>query len=193
MKKILLIILNFYCVSYSQNADIDILKNITQNRNTDLDNTFKGISISLYPLSIGIPLGLGAGGVLQKNTRNEHSSLQIAASIGLTEIAALSLKYSINRPRPFVTYPSIPHCVTETSPSFPSGHSSIAFSLATSLSLAYPKWFVIAPAYLWATSVSYSRLHLGLHYPTDVLAGAVIGVACALLTGITSEKLLHWK
>jgi undecaprenyl-diphosphatase len=67
-------------------------------------------------------------------------------------------------------------------PSFPSGHTSSAFNTATFICLTYPKWYVIAPAALWATSVAYSRMYLGVHYPSDVLAGAVLGAGTAYLT-----------
>lgn len=47
--------------------------------------------------------------------------------------------------------------------------------------MAYPKWYVIAPAFLWAGSVSYSRMYLGVHYPTDVAAGAALGVGSTFI------------
>ena len=65
------------------------------------------------------------------------------------------------------------------SPSFPSGHTAAAFSLATSLSITYPKWYVIAPSAVWACGVGFARINQGVHYPSDVVAGAAIGVGCA--------------
>ena len=52
---------------------------------------------------------------------------------------------------------------------------------ATSLSVKYPKWYVIAPSALWACSVGVSRMNEGVHYPSDVLAGAAIGAGCAVV------------
>ena len=102
------------------------------------------------------------------------------------------LKYSVNRDRPFVTYPDIIQ-KSKAIPSFPSGHTSSAFATATSLSLAYPKWYIIVPSYAWAGTVGYSRMHLGVHYPSDVLAGALIGSGCAYLTFKVNQKLLKKK
>ena len=94
------------------------------------------------------------------------------------------LKYLIKRKRPFSTYPGIIINKSGTScndPSFPSGHSSTAFYAATSLSLTYHKWYIIAPSYLYAGTVAYSRMDLGVHYPSDVLSGIIIGTGSAVM------------
>ena len=75
--------------------------------------------------------------------------------------------------------------------SFPSGHTSFAFATATSLSIKYPRWYVIAPSYLWAGAVGYSRMNLGVHYPSDVLAGAMLGAGSAWLTCKVNDW--YWK
>lgn len=77
-------------------------------------------------------------------------------------------------------------------PSFPSIHTASAFSLATSLSIKYPKWYVIAPSALWACSVGFSRMNQGVHYPSDVLAGAVLGTGCAFANVYINKWLKKW-
>ena len=77
-------------------------------------------------------------------------------------------------------------------PSFPSGHTASAFALATSLCIKYPKWYVIAPSALWACSVGVSRMNEGLHYPSDVLAGAAIGAGCAIVNIYVNRWLNRW-
>ena len=47
------------------------------------------------------------------------------------------------------------------------------------LSITYPKWYVIAPSAVWACGVGFARINQGVHYPSDVVAGAAIGVGCA--------------
>ena len=54
--------------------------------------------------------------------------------------------------------------------------------LAGSLSLQYPKWYVILPSYLYAGTVAYSRMDLGVHYLTDIAGGILIGSSSAYMT-----------
>ncbi len=56
------------------------------------------------------------------------------------------------------------------------------------LTLQCPKWYVIVPAYAWAGAVGYSRLWLGMHYPSDVAVGALVGAASAYV----SYKGMQW-
>lgn len=106
----------------------------------------------------------------------------------LTEIGTVgvvfALKNVVQRPRPYVSLSdiaprSVRHDHTFDPYSFPSGHAAVSFALATSASISFPKWYVIAPSALWATAVSLSRPWLGAHYPTDIAVGAVLGVGIA--------------
>ena len=174
----------------SQNLDIKILRAINSPEELPSDDFFRFISNSAPYIMFAVPAGMATAGYIKHDKtliRNGYTGL---AAIAINGGVILILKYSVNRDRPFVTYPDIIQKSKAGSPSFPSGHTSNAFATATSVSLAYPKWYIIAPSYAWAGTVGYSRMHLGVHYPSDVLAGALIGSGCAYLTYKVNQKLL---
>ena len=63
--------------------------------------------------------------------------------------------------------------------SFPSGHAALSFALVSSWSLSHPEWYIILPGAVWAVGVALSRVWLGVHYPGDILAGALLGTGIA--------------
>lgn len=130
--------------------------------------------------NIGVPAGLFIGGVLGHNEAMRQNSLFVASSTAVSFGLDYLIKHLVNRRRPFIQNINIVPVYRAGSTSFPSGHAAATFSTATALAMAYPKWYVIAPAFLWAGSVSYSRMYLGVHYPTDVAAGAFLGAGSAL-------------
>lgn len=104
------------------------------------------------------------------------------ASVGLT----VALKNVISRERPYVALDGVTardrrHQGDEIFDpySFPSGHTSTAFVLATSLSLSYPEWYVVVPSMAWASTMGVARMWLGVHYPSDVVVGAALGAGTA--------------
>jgi membrane-associated phospholipid phosphatase len=164
----------------AQNADIDLLRNI--NHSTGTIGFSKFISNTTTGVALGVPVIMGAVALLEKDDDLLKSALYVGVSIGVDGVLTYGLKEIVHRPRPYVTYPDIIGYLPESSLSFPSGHTSLAFATATALSLKYPKWYIIAPSYLWACSVGYSRMNLGMHYPSDVLAGAILGAGSAFVT-----------
>jgi membrane-associated phospholipid phosphatase len=165
----------------SQNLDIKILRSIDAGRPLSLQPTFLFVSNTVYPVSIATPIAFIIAGRISGNQTMLEDGLASSGSIIINESVTTIFKYAVNRQRPYNTYPDIIPQSYDTDPSFPSGHTSAAFCTATSLSLMCPKWYVIVPSYAWATSVGYSRLFLGMHYPSDVLAGAVIGAGSAFI------------
>ena len=76
-------------------------------------------------------------------------------------------------------------------PALPSGHTSIAFSVATILGYRYPKLRI--PLYIGAGLVGFSRIYLGRHYTSDVLTGAAIGTGMGMLVWNKRATLLKWE
>ena len=182
MKKLLVILLPILFISgCTQNTDIDLLTDINLNRPKNLDGVFRSITNSAGPVAFGLPVLLLAIGLIKKDRIKQQNSFYLGASVLSSAVLSNILKYSIDRPRPFATYWFIEKVTSGASPSFPSGHTSDAFALATAVSLIWPKWYIIIPSYFWAFAVGYSRMDLGVHYPDDVLAGAIIGAGSAFL------------
>lgn len=178
----------FICTSArAQNWDINLLRNI----NPQQPNSFvwKGFTNSAYPLSAAIPITFWIDGKIEHNKKTEHNAYQIAGSVIIAAGATEALKLIFDRQRPFQKYTGVYPCKYEDGKSFPSGHASLAFAAATSVSLEYKKWYIIVPAYAWACGVSYSRLYLGEHYPTDIIGSAVTGAGSAVISHWVSKKI----
>lgn len=92
----------------------------------------------------------------------------------------LLIKNLVCRPRPYTRLPELISLLGEVSEwSFPSGHTCSSFAAATAMALAFGKrgaW-----AYLPAALIALSRIYVGVHYPTDILAGALVGSAMAFM------------
>lgn len=134
-------------------------------------------------VNVAVPVGLFTAGVIKSDPDMRQNALYIATSTASTVIVNALIKKLVKRRRPFVQNVHISAVYQPSTYSFPSGHSSSAFSTAVSLSRAYPKWYVIAPSLLWAGTVSYSRMYLGVHYPSDVATGALLGTGAAFALG----------
>ena len=92
------------------------------------------------------------------------------------------LKHGVKEPRPFLTHPELLNSVIGAAPhsySFPSGHAAAAFVGAFVLGHFFRKWKL--PLYILAICIMVSRPFLLVHYPTDVIAGAIIGVISSIL------------
>jgi undecaprenyl-diphosphatase len=123
-----------------------------------------------------------ATGLLIKDKNLQDDGLETLATFAITTATTLAIKNIVKRPRPYQTYTDIYPDHLEDGRSFPSGHTSVAFGAATSLSIHHKQWYVVVPALTWATAVGYSRMYLGQHYPTDILAGAITGAGSAWLS-----------
>ena len=193
MKKrilVLLIGIMTLCQLNAQNWDINTVKTINNWGVHDLSRT---LSHSGILLPVGVPAAMGIYALIQKDEPLLKDAIYIGTSVIEAVGITYGLKYAFDRQRPYVKYPDKIHPIdTEDSPSFPSGHTAAAFSLATSLSITYPKWYVIAPSAIWACGVGFARINQGVHYPSDVLTGSAIGVGCAFVNVYVNRWLNKW-
>lgn len=174
-------------LTHAQNWDINLLRDV----NPQHPNSFvwKGFTSSAYPLSVASPVSIWVNAEIHHSKRDEYKAYEVAGSVIIAAGLTKTFKVIFNRERPFQKYNDVYPYEYETGQSFPSGHASLAFATATSLSLTYKKWYVVAPVYAWAFGVSYSRLYLGAHYPTDVIGSIVTGTGSAFISHWISKKL----
>ncbi len=139
-------------------------------------------SASVYPAAVIAPGSLLLTGYIRKDKAMMRNGAKTCVAIALNVVLTSGLKYGVQRDRPYYSYPTDIIKRTDSGPySFPSGHTSLAFAMATSMTLSTKKWYVAVPCYLYAGAVGYSRMRLGVHYPSDVLGGAIVGTGSALL------------
>lgn len=178
------------CVSglYAQSWEHRLLNTCYNAPNTREKKALYGLSQSTYPISFGLPAGLLAYHIAHKDSLSVGKVLHQLVGLGVCAGISWAMKASIAAPRPFDEYPEITPYYYPDSYSLPSGHASMAFYTATSVSLQYRKWYVVVPSYVWAGGIGYSRLALGVHHPKDVAFGAILGITSSFV----SYKCTHW-
>lgn len=177
----------------AQDGEIGLMNRMYFNRPQSLDPVMIWTSRTTTPIALAMPATLGTVGMIKRDSAQWLKALYLAETYAVNGFITVAMKYSIQRPRPFVTNPAIIPTTHGGSPSFPSGHTSEAFSMATAITMSYPKWYVATPAFLWAGTVGYSRIHTGVHYPSDVAVGALIGAGSALLSAWVNQRLFQHK
>ena len=195
MRRILLgmMALLFASALWAQNWDIDALQKVNGWNNKFVRNYNKVISQTEPYVAIGVPVAMAVASWIKHDKDLLKDALYVGTSVAGAFVVTYGMKYLVDRERPYDRWPDRVHAYSrENSPSFPSGHTATAFALATSLCVRYPKWYVIAPSALWACSVGVSRMNEGVHYPSDVLAGAAIGAGCAVVNVYVNRWLNRW-
>lgn len=165
-------------MSFLTTLDLGILTYVQEFWRMDvLTVWFKQISSLGNNGLIWVVLGLAL--LAMKKTRMT-GLLVLAALIVMLGINDAVLKNAVQRIRPFLVDPAIKNLVQAHGYSFPSGHTASAFAAAGVLWQRSPKWCGAA-ALLVAVLIALSRIYLGVHYPSDVLGGALIGSGIAWL------------
>jgi undecaprenyl-diphosphatase len=112
--------------------------------------------------------------------RTRRIGLACAAAMILNLIATnIALKNIIQRIRPYEVINSLNILIeAQHDFSFPSGHTACSFAAAWALWKTAPRSYSV-PALILAALISFSRLYVGVHFPTDILGGLIVGILCA--------------
>lgn len=151
------------------------------------------------PLFLGGPVAAGGYALSTQSQSDFASAYRLGLSMTGAYAVTYTLKRIIRRPRPYATglvtrrdglADTESRVLTlDDRTAMPSGHATLAAAMATSWSLSHPRWYVIAPAAVWATSTSLSRVHLGVHYVSDVAVGTAIGSGMAVLVHLLGDAI----
>jgi hypothetical protein len=163
--------------------DVRLFRLINSQQNPDRTGFFEVLDNTSLISFVGVPAGFLGVGAIEDDSRDFQTGLMLVVSEGLTAASTGILKMVVDRPRPFQELQNVQlkHEWSAGGRSFPSGHTSLAFSIATLVSLQYRSAYVTAPIFAWALLTGYGRIYLGVHYPSDVLAGALLGTGVSVL------------
>ena len=162
---------------------LDSIQNIF--RSDILDKIFPIITVlgdaGIFWIILGIVL------ICFKKTRKMGIAVIISLVFSVVICSGI-LKPLVNRARPFVVNPDAPLIAKRPKDaSFPSGHTSASFAAAFALMYQKAKYWI--PAMVLAGLIAFSRLYLYFHFPTDVLAGIVLGLVCGFGSFVVTRKI----
>jgi undecaprenyl-diphosphatase len=171
--------------------DLDrrLFERLTQHERQLADTALSRLSNSANRSSLWMAI---AGVIaLLGGRRGRRAAVRGVVSIAITStLVNLPLKYLARRPRPSTSDDRPLPISVPGSFSFPSGHSASAFAFATGVGVEEP-WLLL-PILPLAAGVAYSRVHLRVHYPFDVLVGAAIGTGMGIASGLLTRRIHRW-
>lgn len=170
------------------NWDIAVMQHIAQHFRNDGLTAFLSVYTRLGNMGVCWVV-IGVALLFFSRTRKWGAFLLAALLFG-TCIGEFGIKLLVRRPRPFLEYAEFAALIPEPHGwSFPSGHTLSAFAAATVLWKM--RWQAGVLGMFGAVLMGFSRVYLCVHYPSDVIAGALCGIAVGFLTVLIGQKLLQ--
>jgi undecaprenyl-diphosphatase len=146
-----------------------------------LDKAVPLITQLAYPLIFVLALLL----LLFRSRTGRMTGILLMAGATFCHYAVQPLKAAVQRPRPYLVIDGVNSLLPASGYSMPSGHTAISFMAAFILTRSFGRWYIFYPL---AALIGFTRIYLGVHYPSDVLAGAAVGMFIGgILTGIAED------
>ena len=165
------------------NPDVKLFRSVNNYRTEFLDNTLPYTDKSVFAAALVLPPAMLIYGRAADKPYDENTAVLLALSEATNILLNLGIKNIVKRPRPYKSLSNVyyKNVSIKDEYSFPSSHTSTSFSIATTFALRYSKYpQIYVPMYLWGLVVGYGRMYFGMHYPSDVLGGAVLGSLSAI-------------
>lgn len=159
--------------------DLSILKFINQPFITSLNLIFIVVIYSAYAYLVFLLFYY-----YKTKQKDKFIHLLLVSAIGI--IFVNLLKYTIKRPRPYDAHPEIKSILTKADPSFPSAHTAISFICFKFIPQNISNLFKYLSWIYLLILIPFGSMYVGVHYPSDVLGGAIIGL---LMPRIITEKM----
>ena len=178
-----------------------IVYEINSIKSEGLKDVSRFVSDAATTVYVAVPASLYAYGVLATGLDKPsadrrymaETGMQALTTIGITYGIVVATKLIVDRERPYQAYPGMiingEGQNDKYLSSFPSGHSAGAAAIAATMILRHPKWYVIVPSVGYTLWMGFSRMNLGVHYLTDVLAGYAVGAGVAYGVHVLSKEL----
>jgi membrane-associated phospholipid phosphatase len=211
---ILIVLLSVSCLNAQDTSSVKVILKKTVIESESFDKTlFRKLNghrtgfldivipISEKPVTIPtlvVPISLYTSSRITDNYYDENSAALLTASTAVNLGVTYVIKQIFKRKRPLETLDRIyfdkTFFLANDRYSFPSGHASTSFNTATSLTLRYPdNPYLITGFYLRAVAISFGRIYMGVHYPGDVMTGALVGTGTAILIYSLRKEIIKLK
>ncbi|MGL5086461.1 MAG: phosphatase PAP2 family protein [Clostridium sp.] len=170
--------------------DKEIIMFIQNNLHSDIMDWIMVVITSLGDAGL-IWILMGLGLAITKKYRRVGYLVLGALLLGLI-LGEVILKNIIQRDRPFMIIEGIDSIIkAPTSYSFPSGHTTASFAAAGVLASSFRKKSIFI--FMGASLIAISRIYLGVHFPTDIIAGIILGLTCSYLVLLIDKKISREK
>ncbi len=169
--------------------ELPLVKFVQQHRPEEWDDIISFLSLHVSYVSLLIVLLIAYKAVYRKKIFARRILFRLITALLLSGILNFLTKIFVARPRPFAVSPEIVKMSSGGSFSFPSGHTTEVFVLVFVLWHYAGRW-LRALLLVWALFIAYSRVALGVHYPTDVAGGMALAF---LAVRLTDYVLANWQ